>query len=65
MNTITFLSFNMPVSAYTKKKQAIALGRRIEDSADVIEMKSCSICILSGRKYVFDQLLSGCCSEYY
>jgi hypothetical protein len=55
----------MPVSAHTKKKQAIALGCRIEDSTDIVEIKPCSICVLSGRKYVFDQTLSSRYSEYY
>jgi hypothetical protein len=44
----------MIIFAYIKKKQTIALGRYIEDSADIIEMKPCSVCILSGRKYIFD-----------
>jgi hypothetical protein len=48
------LSFNMPVSTHTKKKQTIAFGRCIKDSADVIEIKPCSVYVLSGRKYVFD-----------
>jgi hypothetical protein len=39
---------------YIKKKQVIALGRHIEDSADIIEIKPYSICISSGRKYIFD-----------
>jgi hypothetical protein len=55
----------MTVSAYIKKKQAIAFGRYIKNSADIIEMKSCFVCISSSRKYIFDQLLSGCYSEYY
>jgi hypothetical protein len=55
----------MTVSAYIKKKQAIILGCHIKDSIDIIEMKPCSIYISSGRKYVFDQSLSGRYSEYY
>jgi hypothetical protein len=65
LNTITFLFFNMPVSIYTKKKQTIALGYRIEDSIDIIEIKPCFIYISSGRKYVFDQTLSSYYSKYY
>jgi hypothetical protein len=57
--------FTITISAYTKKKQAIVLGRCIEDSADIIEMKPCSVCMLSGRKYIFNQTLSGRYSEYY
>jgi hypothetical protein len=55
----------MTVSAHTKKKQAIALGRRIKDSTNAAEMKPCSICMLSGRKYVWDRILSDRYSEYY
>jgi hypothetical protein len=55
----------MPIFAYTKKKQAIAFSRRIKDSADIIEIKPCSICVLLGRKYIFDQMLSSRCFEYY
>jgi hypothetical protein len=55
----------MPVSAYTKKKQTIVLGCRIKDSANVIKIKPCSIYVLSGRKYIFNQMLSGRYSEYY
>jgi hypothetical protein len=62
---LSSLSFNMTVSVYTKKKQAIALGCCIEDSADVIKIKPCFICMLSGCKYIFDQVLSGRYSKYY
>jgi uncharacterized membrane protein YiaA len=44
----------MTVSAYIKKKQTIALGCYIKDSANVIEIKPYSVCISSGRKYIFD-----------
>jgi hypothetical protein len=39
---------------YIKKKQTIALDRRIENSADIIEIKPCSVYISSSRKYIFD-----------
>jgi hypothetical protein len=65
VNTIIFFFFNMLVSIYTKKKQTIVLGRRIEDSTNIIKIKPCSIYMLSSRKYVFDQILSGRYSEYY
>jgi hypothetical protein len=42
--------FIITVSAYTKKKQAIALGRRIEDSTNAAEIKPYSVYVLSGRK---------------
>jgi hypothetical protein len=58
-------SFNMIVFVYTKKKQTIALSCRIKDFADIIEIKPCSIYILSGRKYVSNQALSGCYFKYY
>jgi hypothetical protein len=56
-------SFTITVSAYTKKKQTIALGRRIEDSTNAAEIIPCFVCVLSGRKYVWDRTLSDCCSE--
>jgi tRNA(Glu) U13 pseudouridine synthase TruD len=55
----------MTVSAHTKKKQAIVFGRRIEDSTRAAEMKPCSVYVSSGRKYVWDRILSDRCSEYY
>jgi hypothetical protein len=55
----------MTVSAHTKKKQAIALGRRIEDSINAAEIKPCSVCVSSGRKYIWDRMLSDRYSEYY
>jgi hypothetical protein len=60
-----FFFFNITIPAYIKKKQAIALGRRIEDSNNTIEIISCSFCISLDRKYVFDQRFSKYCSEYY
>jgi hypothetical protein len=39
---------------YIKKKQTIALGRRIKNSTNTIEIKPCSIYISSSRKYIFD-----------
>jgi hypothetical protein len=65
MKAIVFFFFNITVSIYTKKKQVIALGCHIEDSANIIEIKPCFIYILSGRKYIFDRILSGYYSEYY
>jgi hypothetical protein len=62
---LSFFFFTITVSAYTKKKQAIALGRRIEDSTNAAEMKPCSVCVSSGRKYVWDRTLSDRCSKYY
>jgi hypothetical protein len=44
--------FFITVSVYTKKKQAIALGCRIEDSTNTTEIKACSVCMLLGRKYI-------------
>jgi hypothetical protein len=55
----------MPVSIYTKKKKTIAFSYYIKDSVDIIEIKPCSIYMLSGRKYVFNQMLSGRYSKYY
>jgi hypothetical protein len=54
----------MTVFAYNKK-QIIALGCCIEDSANIMEIKPCFIYILSSRKYIFDRTLSGCYSKYY
>jgi hypothetical protein len=48
-----------------KKKQTITFSCCIKDSTDVIEIKPCSIYILLGHKYIFDQILSGYYSEYY
>jgi hypothetical protein len=59
------LSFNITVFVYTKNKQVIVFGCYIKDSIDIMEIKPCSICVSSGRKYVFDQTLSGRYSEYY
>jgi hypothetical protein len=62
---LPFLFFIITVSAHTKKKQAIALSCRIEDSTSAVEIKPCFVCISSSYKYVFDQSLSGRYSEYY
>jgi hypothetical protein len=51
---LPFLSFIITVSAYIKKKQVIALGYCIKDSADIIKIKLCFVYILSSRKYIFD-----------
>jgi hypothetical protein len=59
------LSFIMTVSAYTKKKQAIVFGRRIKNSTRVAKIKPCFVCVSSGRKYVWDRILSNRYSKYY
>jgi hypothetical protein len=59
------LSFIMTVSAHTKKKQTIAFSRRIKDSTRAVEIKPCSVYMSSGRKYIWDRILSDRYSEYY
>jgi hypothetical protein len=55
----------MTVPVHVKKKQSIALGRYIEDSINIAEIKPCSLCVSLLHKYVFDRNLSDYYSEYY